>query len=268
MLMIQETLLPPDVEYFLDAALEQDELDAASHYALKLYGSRSAVSNIVDQTFDGGSSIRNRVAISDNLTLCADGVLALMEPDKRAAVLYAGMRHLKNRTTSLAEIIADWAIEDMVVGGALKPFVRNSKWANRHTPSPKMRRRLYSPKWAKRFVVTHLVTGTVDPVTLRGPQLVARCRGIDLAGADETSRIIQDEMRIQREAYRAVSNRMARRYLADALKPKTEPRKQRRARRRVIRRSAGRSRGQLGTIGGCARRSLLQRCGSRSGSGG
>lgn len=235
---IQAAPFAPDVQYFLDCALEHGELDAGTHVALRLYATRSEVMDIIDDVSPIGHylgpPIPYRLRKAAMLAELADRLLADLPIDRRGAVAWAGIQHLKTEVDRLAWFAATAAIEDELKGGVLKPYIRKSlsKYQRAYELSPKLRRKLYSRKWAKRYVETE------DECRLlrkKGTRALKRLEGIDLSAVRQAGDVIARDIQTQHENYRrwneALVRDMARRRIA--LDPREEHR-----RRRVIKRAA------------------------------
>lgn len=235
--VVQSARMPPDIEYFLDAALEHNEIDAACHYALRLYAPRDAVVATIDTTKWklGHSELRPRLAICESLTGIADDVIATLDHDRRAAVALVGVRHLKMAAQESARWMAWSAIEDMLVGGCMEPYIRPiTKWGNNYALSPKMRRRLYGPRWIRRYVKLNI--DQWDCTLARGRRITRRIDGLDLSNAADLTLLIEAELAAQRQAHRRAESLAVHRFVAS--EPKHEEKAKRRARRKVIRRAA------------------------------
>ena len=156
---LQNTPLPPDCEYFIDAALEHEELDACAALTLKLYAPRAEITSIIDQEYkhDGPAWMRQRLRRCNDLTFLADRILRQLPPETAAPLAWAGVRHVRHWVTGTATMMAWWAQEDMIKGGCAEPYKRARNRAHwRHidayTLMPSQRRRLYSRGWIRSYV--------------------------------------------------------------------------------------------------------------------
>lgn len=236
-MQVQQSQLPADVEYFLDSALEHTELDVASHYALKLYGGRPKLMSIVDHEWELGPGTRcGRQATCDALIAYADDIIAEIDADKRAAILLAGMLNLKHQITESANFMAWWAIEDMLIGGCSKPYIRNlTKWGHLYTPSPKHKRRLYGADWIRRYVKMNI--SNCGNVVSDSRRFTRRCAGVDMSRFRDAADVIEQEVKAQHEAYLRTNAAMTRAWLSNMTAQKKD-RREKRKNRKVIRRAA------------------------------
>lgn len=234
---IQSAPFAPDVSWYLDCALEHGELDGGTHAALRLYALRSEVSAIIDDVppigyYLNGRPIPVRLRITARLADLADRIIAGLAADRRGAIAWAGIQHLKSEVDSLAWCLATWAIEDEIKGGCLKPYKRRmlAPWQRRYEIGPKLRRRLYGPNWVRRYVKLN-----DDARTLRakGTRALSRIRGIDVSTIQAAGDILAREMRAQHENYRRWNEHIIRN-LAPALRQKPEDQQRH---RRILKRA-------------------------------
>lgn len=214
----QQAPLPPDVEYFIDAALEHEELDACAALTLKFYAPRVALMNIIDMEYkhDGPGYMRRRVRKCDDLTTLADDILCRLPMETRAPLAWAGVRHVKHWVGGTAHMMAWWAQEDMIRGGCSEPYktARNrAHWRHidAYTLMPSQRRRLYDRGWIRKYVYR-----SQDTARLRhmGTRTRARTRGLDWLSARDQSEQIAAMLEAQHENYRRTNERVIRQYAA------------------------------------------------------
>lgn len=228
---LQTSPLPGDVEYFLDAALEHEELDATAHLTLKLYAPRVELMGIIDEPHghDGPARMHRRLSTCDRLTDLADGILCRIPIETRAPLAWAGVRHVKHWVTGTANMMAWWAQEDMIKGGCSEPYKR-ARTATEHrriagyVTTPRQRRRLYSPDWIRRYVRL-----SPDKARLRamGDRTRARVRGLDWSLARHQADRIAEMLEAQHEHYRRTNQRMIQQFKYE-LRPKRDDAKKRR----------------------------------------
>ena len=235
---IQAAPFAPDVSWYLDCALEHGELDGGTHIALRLYALRSEVTDIIDDVppigyYLSDRSVPMRLRITSRLADLADRLLADLSPDRRGAVAWAGVQHLKTEIDSLAWCCATWAIEDEIKGGCLKPWKRGmmSPWQRRYEISPKLRRKIYGPSWVRRYVK---LNKDAQQLRAKGTRALARMHGIDLKSVRNAGDVIARDLKAQHENYRRCNEHIIRN-LAPLFK--SEPRDVRKH-RRVLKRAA------------------------------
>ena len=234
---IQAAPFAPAVSWYLDCALEHGELDGGSHIALKLYALRSEITDIIDDVPPIGYYLSDRpvpmrLRITSRLADLADRLLADLSPERRGAVAWAGIQHLKTEIDSLAWCCATWAIEDGIKGGCLVAYKRmTAPWQRRYEIGPKLRRRLYGQNYVRRYVKTN-----EDARRLRekGTRALARLRGIDLRAVRNAGDVIARDLKAQHENYRRWNEHIIRN-LAHVWKG--DPREDR-SQRRVLKRAA------------------------------
>lgn len=243
----QTVQLPPDCEYFVDCALEHGELDAGSLLAIKLYAPRRQVMDIIDGAgetdFTSSETIRRsrdlRLGMCAALTQLADEVIEDLPPDKRAMIAHAGIRHLHHRVRETGRHLAQWAIEDEIIGGCLKPWRRvvgasDLRRVEAYVPSPKAARRLHAPAWIRRYVKTNDEARALREV---GSHALARLRAAGPDAPHDGADLIGDELAAAHEGYRRHNEEQLRRlrphYLAASV-TKIETRR----RRQIIKKAA------------------------------
>lgn len=248
--MIQTAPLPPDVTWYLDCALEHDELDGGSHLALKLYADRKAILAIVDDPPDPGDYFirdpkHTRLGRKDALKHLADATLAALPDAERGAVAWAGVQHIRMQIDQLANTLAGWAHEDSIIGGCMLPWKRvTTKWTDRYILTKRQERDLHSRNWIKRYVKHN---DDSRRLRLAGGRAMARFAGIDLAMVRQSGDKLANDLHAQHEGYRRW-NEYAIRSIARARGglPDSD-RAARRKRRKVIKRAATTAVALLGT---------------------
>ncbi len=235
---IQSAPLPPDVEYYLDAALEYDEIDAGSHITLKLYAARADLIAIIDEVPPVGrhldGNLVGRLTKAQRLADLANNLLAEQPPQIRSGIAWAGLMHLRSEVSRLAWHLAVWAHEDTIVGGCLEPYKRRlGKHGRAYRLSPRQERRLHSRTWIGRYIRNNL---EAKQMRERGRQVLARTAGLTPDHAAIAA--VEQEMSRQRAAYRRVEDNLSR-FMARAIRAANGgQRRVMRRKRRVIARAA------------------------------
>ncbi len=206
--------LAPDVEYFIDAAVEHEELDAGAAFTLKLYAPRLALTNIVDEEYkhDGRAHMRERIRKCDRLTAVADDILRQLPQATAAPLAWAGVLHVRHWVRGSANMMAWWAQEDMIKGGCAEPYIkaRSRAQARRiedYVPTPKQRRKLSSPAWIRRYVKLNSDTRRLRHM---GDVVRARVRDIPLDTVRDAATSIADMLAAQHEGFRRTNERVIR----------------------------------------------------------
>ena len=208
---IQIIPLAPDVEYFLDAALEHNELDAASHVTLKLFAPRGDLIRIVDTKWElGPERLRGRLATCHVLTELADSILPQLEPERRNAIALAGAMHLTNEVRTTAWMLATWAFQDEFTGGCLKPW-KADRHRRKYEMTKRERRYLHAPGWISRYVkhnddARRMRTG-------HGRMAIARLAGVTIEQARASATIIMRDLQSQHDGYRRTNARALRQFV-------------------------------------------------------
>ena len=207
---IQTAPLPRDVEYFLDAALEHDELDAGSHVALKLYAPRIELMRVVDDDWElgPGTIIKRRLARCTALADMASSILDNISLEARGAIAHAGVQHMRGQIKSLSWCLATWAIEDEIHGGCLVPHKRSlSRKAWRYEMSPKQRRHLYAPAFIRRYVKGN---DSAQQLRQMGSLAIRRATPIPKALVADAANLLSQQLQAQHEGYRRFNARAIR----------------------------------------------------------
>lgn len=152
-LALQTEPLPDEIEHTLDCAVECGDIDVASAVILKLYGSRPLITALLkyhaapaDRTISIHEALRQ-------LTAHATGLWSGLDRQVETELVLMSFTHLRYAIDQLAKACAAWAMEDLTDGGALQAFrlPPGSLWCGA-APSPKNRRKLYSPRWIRRYI--------------------------------------------------------------------------------------------------------------------
>ena len=251
--IFQTTELAPDVEYFIDAALEHDEIDAGTHFVCKLYGPRTVLTRIVDDKFElSRTTMAARLRCCAALADLADEIIRDLPHARRAAITLAGLRHGRTHVHRTAWFYAIASMEDMIVGGCVEDYKKpgNRQEAERmwhFEPSPKQRRRLYSPQWMRRYVKQMRETAALRRTCSR---LLSRCWPIDFVSAAADCDALMAVVDAQRQAYRIENERRIREMITKPIavpRITIEAKRRERHRRRVIHRAASTAAAVLGT---------------------
>lgn len=130
----------------LHALLENYSIDYATFLTIHLYADRGLVERVLAE--DG----RHRNTVALDLMNLRDEVLSRGDKNKGFVLVCLGVIRMLGTVTSLAECLAAWAYTDSTVGGALQSIKTVPILRSDGSLTPKVRRRLYSPKWILRYV--------------------------------------------------------------------------------------------------------------------
>lgn len=160
MLELQHKPLFHETEYALDVMLDQMQIDAASAMALRLYGDRQAINEIVDnpptrdaclESYAEWNRHKNRAAVV--LGRYGEDLISKMPLERQGSMASIALVHMDHVTRSVGEFLANWAVGDLVEGGYGEQFHRPPR-AQRGTAMPYKKdwRRLHAPNWIRRYV--------------------------------------------------------------------------------------------------------------------
>ncbi len=254
---IQAASLPPDVEYIIDGAVDEFSMDGPSHFVLRMWGDRKIIMGIVDQ--DERERLAMRSSVADRLMDYADTIMAELTLNDRGTLACMGLAHTRHESALLAEILADWAISDLVEGGCMKEWNRPPR-AGRDgtTPWKRDRRRLGSPAWIRRYVRSN---DSSRRYRAMGARMIARLQGIPphliIGDVTKFDALVQEARArrqiVQDQAWNRITEARAMGLLDDEIdwrtvNPKPIPKAKRKAYRKTILRAAS----QAGAIVGAA----------------
>lgn len=146
---LREGPLPGLVEFFLDSALEEGEIDGCTYMTCRLYGYSEILYPIADGPFEG---LRRRLSKCDEMSAHADDILEKLPVERRLGLLWEGAASIPTEISRLAPVLAYWAIGDEVEGGYLLPFKRPRKVMKDGSVPKGIWRRCCSPGWIHRYI--------------------------------------------------------------------------------------------------------------------
>lgn len=141
--------LPGLVEFFLDSALEEGEIDGCTYMTCRLYGYSEILYPIADGPFEG---LHRRLSKCDEMAAHADDILAKLPVERRLGLLWEGAASIPTELSRLATVLAYWAIGDEVEGGYLLPFKKPRKLMRDGSVPKGIWRRCCSPRWIHRYI--------------------------------------------------------------------------------------------------------------------
>lgn len=148
---IRLTPLPDTHQHFLDGAVDEAGMTSASGIALCLYGDPGRIAGIIDRSRTRPFSWRARQVICFELAEYSFEIIAALPLHRQGALISMGFAHILSSISSLSETCADWAHEDMTIGGALEPYRRHARHDDDFHATKGAARKLYAPGWiAKR----------------------------------------------------------------------------------------------------------------------
>ncbi len=145
---LRRTAPAPVIEYFLDGAQGELELDACTAMTLRLYGDDAVLLPIVSGEFRGYKERRKHCLA---LTEAADAILPLLPIERRDGLIHKGLGSIGYAIEQLAECYSMWAIEDEVDGGCMLPFRERLRSRNGIVFKNTMRH-LRSPRFIRKYV--------------------------------------------------------------------------------------------------------------------
>ncbi len=150
---LQTTDLDHESQYILDCCSEDETIDNGSYSALRLFGDRPTIVQIIKDTpVDLRGPYPWRMSLGDRLAAYGAQIIAQMPIEDQGVYAAASLVGLIRRRNSSAEYLASSAISDLVEGGWCQPFHRPPRSKDRLTPYGKDLRRLMAPAWIRRYV--------------------------------------------------------------------------------------------------------------------
>lgn len=244
----QAAPLAPDVEYYMDSALEHGELDAGSFLTIKLYAPRAEVMRIVDfePSAEPPTFYRTRLRKNGMLVKLADDLIEALPDDKRAMIAHAGIRHLHHRVLDLAEVMAWWAIEDEIKGGCMKAWKRpvcrrDRKRIEDYVTTKRQDRKLHAPSWIRRYTKT---CDSARDLRTVGTHALLRLSRAHHPMPPDGADLIADELAAAHEGYRRWNEDQMRRLRSTFVKSVTK--NETHKHRQIIKRAASTAQAILG----------------------
>lgn len=197
-MLYRRTPLPPDIDYFLDGALDSEEISALCYNAVTLLGDIKTVISIVDADQDNPrrGSLRNRQGRALNLDDYAHQLVHELATHEQAAFYASGMLREPLKLLALADWLSSWNHEDQTIGGMAEPILPYRVYHDEnYDPTPRVRRRLHSPRAIRRYVKAE------DQSVPYARRLAQRMMRLPV-GRPEDAQLISDLMDEQRSAYR------------------------------------------------------------------
>ena len=194
-MLYQRDPLPPEVDYFLDAANEADEIGTFAHAALNLLGDRQVVKKIIDRIMPNGNYIRGRGQKCLDLDAYAHELVADLAPHEQRSFVACGMRWEPLHLVRIAEYLIHYNFEDTTRGGCALPYRRYRRHDDAYDPTPRARRKLYAPASIRRYVKAE------DQSVPMSRTMAGRLRQLP-AALPADSALVNDLRLEQREAYR------------------------------------------------------------------
>ncbi|WBU27508.1 hypothetical protein OOZ54_12470 [Rhodopseudomonas palustris] len=197
-MLYQRSPLPGRHEYFLDGALEAEEINSLAHAALTLLGDRQTISEIVDVPGTGLWLLRERWAICDRLDAYAHQIVGDLTREEQQSFAAFGLLREPHKLLGLAEVLANFNFEDETCGGALQPYRRWIRCKPDYSPTPRARRRLYAPAAIRRYV---RLEGQSVPRACALAAGLRRLPAADPADAHLVSALLHEQREQHRDAY-------------------------------------------------------------------
>lgn len=218
-------------------SLQEDTLlDAGSILALWLWGEPNEPLLDGLSTFDERqrhprwSSIPARRQLGLDLIARADDLMTSRSAAERGAVAHRSASWLAAETANLADIFAQWAMEDAVWGGSLEPFRRPALVSREGRPHRKVMTRLHDPTFIREYVA-----GCGEHVLFLRPASEAVRRRVAAIPAELVAPGLADEHVAMGQAFAAENRRGI---MAAVFGEKAEAPRRRRERRKIIKRSS------------------------------
>ncbi|MCW2195130.1 hypothetical protein AB7M45_007901 [Bradyrhizobium elkanii] len=206
-MQFQRSPFPAEVEYFLDSAVEHDELGAFAHAVLTLLGSRKLVPELIEKR-KIGHLLHCRQSRCHELDAYAHEIIAELAEHERRSFVAVGLRWEPRRLLNIAEYLASFNFEDETRGGANLPFRRHWRCDDNYDPTPRARRRLYAPGAIRRYA-------RLEDCSMPWARLLAgRLRQLPAAVPADLD-LVCDLLLEQRETYRVEYHRARQKFEAE-----------------------------------------------------
>lgn len=224
--------LPHDIQYILDEALEQDDLNGFDHLVLTLFADRQQLEYIISAPRPSGwkNGTAPMCLVLDEL---AHNTADNLPIEEQTALIAASLLREKPRLESLAWCHADWNYTDSTEGGALKPFKRRARVDSRDRPIGQIKRRLRDQRSINRFVAGVDCESTFHAEKLALPLRQRRVWPDHPSQADQLEQYFAEQHR----RYNAARERATAQYMSQSHKQPVRQRKreQQSLRKAVIR---------------------------------
>lgn len=201
-MLYQRTPLAGRHEYFLDCALEADEINAFAHAALTLLGDRQRIGAIVDvePPVERLRPLRDRWEICDRLDEYAQQLVSDLPLPEQRAFAAIGLLREPLKLFALAQFLAAFNFEDETRGGAARPFRRWWRCDDDYNPTPRARRRLYAPAAIRRYAKLEVQSVPRARTLAKG---LRRLPTSEPAEAELITALLAEQRAQHREAYLA-----------------------------------------------------------------
>lgn len=150
---MRQVPVPPDVQYVLDSAIENQEINGLDHCVLTLYADRTRLMEIVDAPYEKGRGwINGRGLMCRRLDAYAHELAGELPQAEQRAFVAIALTGEPKRLADIAEVLASWNLEDATRGGVLEPFRKVLRCDANCDPTPRARRRLHGRNAIRRYV--------------------------------------------------------------------------------------------------------------------
>ena len=145
--------LPPDMQYVLDCALDNWDIDAFAWDVLNLFGETATIDGILESRSEAkrGNYKQRRLTAVD-LNAYAHAIARDLGENWQRAFFAAAIPNEIKVLHENSKMFADWNYEDSTWGGCILPFRANVRCDRFHNPTKGLRRKLYAPKAIRRYV--------------------------------------------------------------------------------------------------------------------
>jgi len=143
--------LPPDLQYFLDGAIDSFELNAFAYDVLTIFGRTPVIDGIVEAPSGERFSLAARQGRCVALDAYAHELARELGDGWQRAFVAATIPFEMHSLGELADCYAAWNFEDSTLGGALQHYRRVPLCDRDYNPTKGARRRLYARSAVRRY---------------------------------------------------------------------------------------------------------------------
>lgn len=217
-MIFQKEPLAPRHEYFLDAAMDAEELTAFGWKVLSLLGDRRTIAGIMDNQPAAHTWRLGRAQACLDLDAYAHEIARDLPAHEQEAFTAATLMNEPFRLNSFVDYLTHFNFEDETVGGCNQPFRRHDRCDRNFDPTPRARRRLYAPRAIRRFVKLE------DSSLPLAQEYARRLKRLPLARDPGQAQLVVDLIKEQRRQFRTdhaeARVQYERRLWSDLIKPK------------------------------------------------
>lgn len=151
----RQTALPNDLQYCMDCAIENSEINAFDYAVVSLFGETERVDQIWNTPrFPSGRRgwAGGRGIICLDIDAYAHQIAAGLPSSERKALFAFNLNAEPKRLMDCANFLAEFNFTDETIGGSVKPYRKVRRCDRDFNPTKALARHLYSPSAIRRYV--------------------------------------------------------------------------------------------------------------------